>query len=215
MIVNNGTFFDASKELEAGYKNQAWRNPRVEGVKPIADKEITSFADWKRFVIEHELAHADFPRRAPESLSAYENRINRVALRRMRTSSKKITPYDVQRLRRSGISESMATRIADQAETYGLWGDYVRIARTHLWDDQEAAQIYRSALGKDINETIITPGKGDLPNVMGGGLKHIIPEKFRKGDNVTERGRLLSSEEYLTPDEILKKDPLFKPMRSS
>ncbi len=169
------------KELETGYKNQAWRNPRVEGVKPIADKEITSFADWKRFVIEHELAHADFPRRAPESLSAYENRINRVALRRMRTSSKKITPYDVQRLRRSGISESMATRIADQAETYGLWGDHVRIARTHLWDDQEAAQIYRSALGKDINETIITPGKGDLPNVMGGGLKHIIPEKFREG----------------------------------
>ena len=41
----------------------------------------------------------------------------------------------------------------------------------------------------------------------------IIPEKFRKGDHVSDRGRILSNEEYLTPDEILKTDKLFKVMR--
>jgi hypothetical protein len=41
----------------------------------------------------------------------------------------------------------------------------------------------------------------------------IIPEKYRTGDLVSERGRLLVDDEYLTPDEILKKDPLFKIMR--
>ena len=46
-------------------------------------------------------------------------------------------------------------------------------------------------------------------------VKRIIPDKFRKGKYVTERGRLLSSEEYLTPDEILKKDPLFSNFRTS
>ena len=44
-------------------------------------------------------------------------------------------------------------------------------------------------------------------------VKRIIPSQFRKGDNVSERGRILVSEEYITPDEILKSDPLFKIMR--
>jgi hypothetical protein len=41
----------------------------------------------------------------------------------------------------------------------------------------------------------------------------IIPENFRTGEKVSDRGRLLIDDEYLTPDEILKNDPLFKIMR--
>ncbi|ULY68623.1 putative serine/threonine protein kinase [Chlorella virus XW01] len=41
----------------------------------------------------------------------------------------------------------------------------------------------------------------------------IIPEHYRNGDKVSDRGRLLVDDEYLTPDEILKNDPLFKIMR--
>jgi hypothetical protein len=41
----------------------------------------------------------------------------------------------------------------------------------------------------------------------------IIPENFRTGEKVSDRGRLLVDDEYLTPDEILKNDPLFKIMR--
>jgi len=41
----------------------------------------------------------------------------------------------------------------------------------------------------------------------------IVPEKYRKGDNISERGRILVNDEYITPDEILKSDSLFKIMR--
>ena len=45
-------------------------------------------------------------------------------------------------------------------------------------------------------------------------VKRILPEKYVKGKNVTDRGRLLSNDEYLTPDYILKNDPFFNLMRS-
>jgi serine/threonine protein kinase len=41
----------------------------------------------------------------------------------------------------------------------------------------------------------------------------IIPEKYRNGKNVSERGRILVDEEYITPDEILKTDVFFNSMR--
>ena len=44
-------------------------------------------------------------------------------------------------------------------------------------------------------------------------VKRIIPDQFRKGEKVSDRGRILSNEEYLTPDEIIKTDKLFKVMR--
>ncbi|MEK9909116.1 MAG: hypothetical protein VW498_02010 [Candidatus Thalassarchaeaceae archaeon] len=169
------------KGLEEGYRDKIWRNPRTEGVEPIPDKYIQSFSDFKRFIIEHELAHADHTRKAGQSLGEYENSINRIALRRMGVAGTvaKKGPNTV-RLRKAGISEEMSARIADQVETYGYFGDNVRIARTHLWEDKEAAEFFRAALGKEINEIIVTPGKGDLPNVIGGGLGHLIPEKAQK-----------------------------------
>jgi len=41
-------------------------------------------------------------------------------------------------------------------------------------------------------------------------VNRIVPDKFKKGELVSERGRILINEEYLTPDEILKNDPFFK-----
>jgi serine/threonine protein kinase len=41
-------------------------------------------------------------------------------------------------------------------------------------------------------------------------VNRIIPKKFKDGNLVSERGRILIDEEYLTPDEILKNDPYFK-----
>lgn len=41
-------------------------------------------------------------------------------------------------------------------------------------------------------------------------VNRIIPEKYKVGDNVSPRGRLLVNEEYLTPDEIIKNDIFFK-----
>lgn len=45
-------------------------------------------------------------------------------------------------------------------------------------------------------------------------VTRVVPLKFTKGKLVTERGRILTNEEYLTPDTILKTDPFFKVMRN-
>jgi len=44
-------------------------------------------------------------------------------------------------------------------------------------------------------------------------VQRILPDKYRKGPKVSDRGRILVDDEFLTPDEILKTDKLFKSMR--
>jgi hypothetical protein len=44
-------------------------------------------------------------------------------------------------------------------------------------------------------------------------VKRVVPNKYASGKNVSERGRIMINEEYLTPDEILKNDPFFNIMR--
>mgnify|MGYP006084954953 CR=1 FL=1 len=44
-------------------------------------------------------------------------------------------------------------------------------------------------------------------------VKRIIPKKYRSGDLISKRGRLLVNDEYTTPDKILKEDPLFEEFR--
>ena len=40
-------------------------------------------------------------------------------------------------------------------------------------------------------------------------VSRVIPEKYRQGKNVSERGRILVDDEFVTPDYILKNDPFF------
>lgn len=44
-------------------------------------------------------------------------------------------------------------------------------------------------------------------------FKRIVPEEYRSGPKVAERGRLLIDDEYITPDEILRNDPFFEKIR--
>ena len=44
-------------------------------------------------------------------------------------------------------------------------------------------------------------------------VKRIVPKEYQEGTDVAERGRLLVDVEYITPDKILKLDPLFDKMR--
>lgn len=41
----------------------------------------------------------------------------------------------------------------------------------------------------------------------------VIPDKYQKSKFVSERGRLLVNDEYITPDNLIKEDPLFKIFR--
>jgi hypothetical protein len=52
-----------------------------------------------------------------------------------------------------------------------------------------------------------------IPQKIRDFVTRVVPEKYMNGSEVTERGRILSNVEYMTPDSILKNDPLFKVMR--
>ncbi len=74
-------------------------------------------------------------------------------------SNGKISAKEIKNLARMGIDEPMATRISKQFQKYGQIDDGVFLPRTQLWDDKEAVRIYRSALNKEVDRIIITPGQ--------------------------------------------------------
>ena len=63
----------------------------------------------------------------------------------------------------SGINEAMAKRIAIQFEEHGTTLKHNFMANTAEWTDDAAKKAFGSALNKDINITVVTPGKGDTP----------------------------------------------------
>jgi serine/threonine protein kinase len=55
----------------------------------------------------------------------------------------------------------------------------------------------------------------EIPEKAQDFINRIIPEKFKSGKYVSDKGRILSTEEYTTPDEILKNDIFFKVFREN
>jgi serine/threonine protein kinase len=53
----------------------------------------------------------------------------------------------------------------------------------------------------------------EIPEKVREFVNRIIPEKYKDGDLVSEKGRILVNDEYLIPDEIIKNDPFFKVWR--
>jgi len=44
-------------------------------------------------------------------------------------------------------------------------------------------------------------------------VRRIVPKKYREGEFISERGRILVTDEYLTPDYVIKNDKFFKDFR--
>jgi hypothetical protein len=53
----------------------------------------------------------------------------------------------------------------------------------------------------------------EIPEKIRSFVKRVIPEKYRFGKYTTDRGRILVNNEYITPADILLKDPLFNKFR--
>jgi serine/threonine protein kinase len=53
----------------------------------------------------------------------------------------------------------------------------------------------------------------EVPSKVKEFINRVVPEKYQSGKLVSERGRILIKDEYMTPDDILKNDPFFKVMR--
>jgi hypothetical protein len=83
------------------------------------------------------------------------------------------------KLAASGIDEETARRIAQMHELHGTKTTYNFMANTAEWSDDLAKQRFGAALNKDINITIVTPGKGDTPLFMNYELASTIVQ-FKK-----------------------------------
>ena len=55
----------------------------------------------------------------------------------------------------------------------------------------------------------------EIPEKVKEFVNRVIPEKYKSGKLVSEKGRILINDEYLIPDEILKNDLFFKVMREN
>ncbi len=66
------------------------------------------------------------------------------------------------RMTQAGIDKKSATKIALQYVKYGDDGT-IKLSNGHLWDDKDALKTFRNAVLKDVDRTIVTPGKGELP----------------------------------------------------
>lgn len=67
------------------------------------------------------------------------------------------------KLAKLGINPNMASRIRGQFQKHGEVIDGWHIGNFEKWDDQHVAGVFQSAVLKDVNNTVITPGIGDTP----------------------------------------------------
>ena len=68
----------------------------------------------------------------------------------------------IKRLAASGIGKEQAEAIAVQFNKYGDTGE-LALSNGHLWDDRDTLEIFRAAVLKDVDRTIVTPGAGEKP----------------------------------------------------
>ena len=55
----------------------------------------------------------------------------------------------------------------------------------------------------------------EIPEKVKDFINRVVPEKYKSGKLVSEKGRILVNDEYLIADEILKNDQFFKVMREN
>ena len=81
----------------------------------------------------------------------------------------KLKPDELEYMAYLGIDEVNANKIADYFRTHGETIDKVRVANTEKWLkedgslDNETISVYRAALNKDVNSTIVQRSVGDIP----------------------------------------------------
>ncbi|WP_225182169.1 hypothetical protein [Pectobacterium aroidearum] len=85
---------------------------------------------------------------------------------RLASAGKEIPQAEIRKLAQVGIDESMLRRIGDQFSRHGEDMDGLLTGHSHMWDDRAVREAFQSAILKDVDSTIITPGVGDTPLMM-------------------------------------------------
>jgi len=70
------------------------------------------------------------------------------------------------RLASLGIDERLANKIKAEAEKYSREVDGSFIPNQKSWRDDEARRAFNQSVLKDVESTIITPGRGDIPLIV-------------------------------------------------
>lgn len=82
-------------------------------------------------------------------------------------SGKGVSKLKLGKLAQLGIDEDMARRVAAQFEKHGET-DGMRRARSELWEDPQAANVFEAAMMKSADTMVLTKGAGDTPLLMSG-----------------------------------------------
>lgn len=88
-------------------------------------------------------------------------------------AGKDVKPKEIEYLAANFIDAKMASRISEQFKKYGKKTNRVMIPNARDWDDLEAQKIFRAAVRRDVDRTIVTVGQ-DKPLWMSkAGLKSL------------------------------------------
>ncbi|WP_273831123.1 hypothetical protein [Serratia bockelmannii] len=81
-------------------------------------------------------------------------------------TGKEVPQKEIRKMAQVGIDQSMLRRIGDQFAKHGEDMDGLLTGHSHLWDDRVVREAFQSAVLKDVDSTVVTPGVGDTPLVM-------------------------------------------------
>ena len=85
---------------------------------------------------------------------------------RLLATGKEVPQKEIRKLAQIGIDQSMLRRISDQFSKHGEDMDGLLTGHSHLWDDRAVREAFQSAVLKDVDSTVVTPGVGDTPLMM-------------------------------------------------
>ena len=85
---------------------------------------------------------------------------------RLLAAGKEVPQKEIRKLAQIGIDQSMLRRISDQFSKHGEDMDGLLTGHSHLWNDRAVREAFQSAVLKDVDSTVVTPGVGDTPLMM-------------------------------------------------
>ncbi|MGP1238878.1 hypothetical protein [Serratia sp. CY37869] len=81
-------------------------------------------------------------------------------------TGKEVPQKEIRKMAQIGIDQSMLRRIGEQFAKHGEDMDGLLTGHSHLWDDRAVREAFQSAVLKDVDSTVVTPGVGDTPLMM-------------------------------------------------
>ncbi|MGA3686195.1 hypothetical protein [Serratia bockelmannii] len=81
-------------------------------------------------------------------------------------AGKEVPKKEIRKLAQIGIDQSILRRIGEQFAKHGEDMDGLLTGHSHLWDDRAVREAFQSAVLKDVDSTVVTPGVGDTPLMM-------------------------------------------------